>query len=74
MADEETLADPGEQIHLPGPTYLPALTAFGITVALCGLLVAWWMTAVGLLVTLIAVVRWVRETRSDIAELPLGDG
>ena len=74
MADEraaEAVPAPAEQIHLPGPSYLPALTAFGITIAICGLLVSWWMTGVGALVVVVAVVRWIRETREDIAELPL---
>jgi hypothetical protein len=28
----------GEQVHLPGATYLPAWTAFGITIALVGVI------------------------------------
>jgi cytochrome c oxidase subunit IV len=71
MADEHTLPEPTEQIHLPGPSYLPALTAVGVTVAICGLIVSWWMVGVGLLVAAVAILRWVRETREDIAELPL---
>jgi hypothetical protein len=68
---DETVPEPAEQIHLPGPSYLPALVAAGITVALCGVIVAWWMTVVGLIVTLVAVIRWIGQTREDIAELPL---
>lgn len=68
---DQKLPEPTEQIHLPGPTYLPVLVALGVTVALCGVLVAWWMVAAGLIVTVVAIFRWVRETRSDIAELPL---
>lgn len=71
MADRSTVPEPAEQIHLPGPSYLPALTGLGVTVAICGLIVSWWMVGVGLLVTVVAVVRWVGETRDDIAELPL---
>ena len=71
MADEHRLPEPTEQIHLPGPSYLPALTALGVTVAICGLIVSWWMVGVGLLVTAVAILRWVGETRDDIAELPL---
>lgn len=71
MADERAIPEPAEQIHLPGPSYLPALTGLSITVAICGLLVGWWMVGLGLVVTVAAVFRWVRETREDIAELPL---
>jgi hypothetical protein len=61
----------GEPVHLPGPSFLPVLTAFGITISLVGLLLTWVITAIGLLITVITIVRWIRETRADIAELPL---
>ncbi len=61
----------GEAIHLPGPTYLPIITAVGITIAVVGIVQSWVIVALGLLITLVAVVRWVRETRQDIGELPL---
>jgi hypothetical protein len=32
---------------------------------------SWIIVAIGLLITLFAVVRWIRETRQDIGELPL---
>ncbi|MEX0993237.1 MAG: cytochrome c oxidase subunit 4 [Solirubrobacterales bacterium] len=59
-----------EEIHLPGPTLLPLATAAGITVSLVGLIVSWWIVAFGVLVTLIAIVRWVRTVRGEIAKLP----
>jgi hypothetical protein len=63
---------PGEAVHLPGPSYLPALTAFGITLALVGIVVTWAITGIGVLITVVAVWRWIRETREDMSELPLG--
>ena len=62
---------PGEAVHLPGPSYLPALTALGITFTLVGIVVTWVLTGIGVVITLIAVIRWIRETRQDISELPL---
>ena len=62
---------PGEAIHLPGPSYLPVLTALGIAIALVGIVITWPLVAIGVLIALIAVVRWVRETREDISGLPL---
>lgn len=62
---------PGEAVHLPGPSYLPVLTAAAITVTLLGLLLSWVIVAAGAVVTLVAIVRWVRSTREDISELPL---
>jgi hypothetical protein len=60
----------GEQIHLPGPSLIPLATAAGITVTLVGLILAWWITAAGLVVTAIAVARWIAAVRDDIASLP----
>jgi hypothetical protein len=62
---------PGEAVHLPGPSYLPVVTAAGITLAVTGIVLSWVMVVAGALITLVAVVRWIRETREDIAELPL---
>jgi hypothetical protein len=61
----------GESIHLPGPTYLPIITAVGVTIAVVGVVQSWFIVAIGGLITLFALVRWVRETRQDIGELPL---
>jgi hypothetical protein len=62
---------PGEPVHLPGPTYLPVIVAFGVTLMVAGVVITWLISAVGALITLIAIVRWVRETREEIGELPL---
>jgi hypothetical protein len=69
---DEGVPPPGEAVHLPGPSYLPALTAFGITLALVGIVVTWVITAIGVVITVVAIARWIRETREDISELPLG--
>ncbi len=61
----------GEEIHLPGPTILPALTALGITLLLVGVTTFIELTVIGGLITLYAVVRWIKETRREIDELPL---
>jgi len=61
----------GEQVHLPGPTYLPAWTAFGVTIALVGVLMSWVIVGIGAVITVVAVARWIREAREDIAHLPL---
>ena len=78
MAEDERIhtggpeASPaGEAIHLPGPTYLPIITAVGIMIAVVGVVQSWVIVGIGVLITLFAVVRWVRETRQDIGELPL---
>ncbi|HEX2126551.1 MAG TPA: cytochrome c oxidase subunit 4 [Thermoleophilaceae bacterium] len=76
MADEVRVsgaeAEPaGEAVHLPGPSYLPVITAFGVSVAVVGVVVAWFLVVIGVVIALVAIVRWIRETREEMAELPL---
>ena len=61
----------GEQVHLPGASYLPAWTALGITIALVGVLLGWVIVGIGAAIAGVAIVRWIRETREDMAQLPL---
>ena len=62
---------PGEAVHLPGPSYLPVLTALGVALALVGIVITWVLVVIGAVVALVAVLRWVREVREEISELPL---
>jgi len=61
----------GEAVHLPGPSFLPVLVALGLTLAITGVVSSPILVGLGVGITLRSVVRWIRETRRDIAELPL---
>ena len=61
----------GEQVHLPGATYLPAWTALGITIALVGVIMTWVIVGIGAAIAAVAVARWIKEAREDISQLPL---
>ena len=61
----------GEQVHLPGATYLPAWTALGVTIALVGVIMNWVIVGIGAVIAAYAVIKWIGETREDIARLPL---
>jgi len=61
----------GEEIHLPGPSILPVLTAVGITLALVGVTTFIEFTVIGVILTVVCVWRWIKDTRHDIDELPL---
>jgi hypothetical protein len=61
----------GEAVHLPGPSFLPVIVAFGITIAVVGVVLNWVMFGIGVAITVVAIVRWARETREDVASLPL---
>ncbi len=62
----------GEEIHLPGPTALPIVCAFGLTMMVVGTTVGpdFIVSIVGLIVFIVTVVMWIRDTRRDIDELP----
>jgi len=66
----------GEEIHLPGPSIQPFLLTVFITMVILGLTITWFLTIVGGIGVVAVLVRWIADTRRDIAELPLehGDG
>jgi hypothetical protein len=69
--EHEPAPPPGEAIHLPGPSYLPALTALGITLGIVGVVISVVVSAIGVAITVVSIVLWIRDTRKDISELPL---
>ena len=70
-ARQDGVPPAGEEIHLPGPTALPFVLALATTIALVGVTTSWAVVAVGVFVMLLVIVRWIKDTRRDIAELPL---
>jgi Flp pilus assembly protein TadB len=66
------LPPPTEEIHLPEPSYLPVVLAFGVTLAIVGVVLTWVLVVIGALIFLISLLRWIRQTRTEMAELPLG--
>jgi hypothetical protein len=63
----------GEEIHLPGPSILPALTAVGLTLTLVGVTTYIEMTVAGIIITIVCVLLWIRDTKREIDELPADD-
>jgi hypothetical protein len=61
----------GEEIHLPGPTIVPALTAIGITLALIGFTTYIELTIAGGVLVVGCVLAWIKSTRAEVDELPL---
>ena len=61
----------GEEIHLPGPSILPVLTAIGVTLALVGVTTSLILVIGGSVLTLGCVGRWIADTRREVDELPL---
>ena len=76
MAEETRLPreapdPPGELIHLPGPSYLPVATAAGLAIAICGIVINIIMVVLGAVIALVAIWKWIGETRREMSELPL---
>jgi hypothetical protein len=76
MADEVEQPDgalppPTEEIHLPEPSYLPPVMALGITLIVVGIVIGLPVVVVGAILFLVTLVRWIRQTREEMGELPL---
>lgn len=72
LQSSDSVPPAGEPIHLPGPSYIPVIVAAGIAVALVGIVLNWVVFGIGLTTAILAIARWIRDTRREIADLPLG--
>jgi hypothetical protein len=69
---EHTAVPPaGESVHMPAPSALPLINAAALAFAIVSITIHWAFVAVGLVVFLITAIRWIGDTRREIAELPL---
>jgi len=69
---EPTGAPPvGEEVHMPAPSALPLINAAALATAIVALTISWWVVGVSMLVFIGTTVRWVRDVKRDIADLPL---
>lgn len=71
---EKQVPPAGEEIHLPGGSLQPLLLTIGITVALIGVTFSVVLVIGGGLLALWTLVRWIGDTRREIAELPASHG
>jgi hypothetical protein len=71
MSRDPDIPPVGEEIHLPGGSIQPLLLTVGITMALVGVTTSIVLVIAGSVLALWTIVRWIADTRRDIAELPL---
>lgn len=71
LTHDPDVAPAAEVVHMPEPSYLPVVLAFGMLLALGGILMNTVISAIGVIIVLVALFRWVDQTRRDMAELPL---
>lgn len=50
-----------EHPHVPGPSLWPAGFAVGVVVLLVGIVVSWWISGVGAVITVVFAFLWVRD-------------
>ena len=60
----------GEEIHLPEGSLQPLGLAVFITIALVGVTTTWILSIVGAIGAIWVIVRWVRDARHELGELP----
>lgn len=51
------------EIHLPSPSYWPIILAFGMTLIAVGVVSTIFISLVGIIVLLVAIVGWTWENR-----------
>jgi hypothetical protein len=71
QTDLTTLPPAGEEVHMPEPSALPLINAASLAIAIVSITLSWWLVGAALIVFLATTVRWIRDVRRDIANLPL---
>ena len=66
-----TVTPVGEQIHMPAPSILPLINAFGLALAIVSITLTPVLVVAGLIIFLVTAVKWIGDTRREIADLPL---
>jgi hypothetical protein len=67
---EQQTPPAGEEIHLPGPSLIPFMSAIGITLIVVGTTITFILSIIGLIVFVVTTVIWIRDTRRDVDALP----
>jgi hypothetical protein len=60
----------GEEVHMPGPSVIPFISAIGITLIVIGTTIDWIFTGIGLVIFILTTIRWIADVRRDVGELP----
>jgi hypothetical protein len=61
----------GEEVHMPAPSALPLINAAALALAIVSITLSWYLVAFGLIIFVATSIRWIRDVKRDIAELPL---
>jgi hypothetical protein len=61
----------GEEVHMPAPSALPLINAAALAVTIVSITLSWYLVAFGGIIFIATTIRWIRDVRRDISELPL---
>ena len=71
QADLTNLPPVGEEVHMPEPSALPLINAASLAFSIVSVTLSWWLVGAGMIIFLATTIRWIRDVRRDIANLPL---
>ena len=71
LEDHGSVAPVGEEVHMPAPSALPLINAAALALAIVSITLSWYLVGFGLIIFLATAIRWIRDVRRDIDELPL---
>ena len=69
--DNGTVPPVGEEIHMPASSIIPLVNAAALALAIVSITLSWYIVIFAGIIFLWSTVKWVGDTRRDIAELPL---
>ena len=69
--EQNPVAPVGEEIHMPAPSIIPLINAAALALAIVSITLSWYIVVFAMTIFLWSTVRWIADTRRDIAELPL---
>ena len=69
--DNGTTPPIGEEIHMPAPSILPLVNAAALALAIVCITLSWVLVATFGFLFAVTTIRWIADTRRDIAQLPL---
>jgi hypothetical protein len=71
IEEDGTVPPIGEEIHMPAPSIIPLINAAALALAIVSITLTWYLVIFGGIIFLWTTVRWIADTRRDIAALPL---
>lgn len=71
LDDNGLVAPVGEEIHMPAPSIIPLINAAALALAIVSITLSWYIVIFAGIIFLWTTVRWIADTRRDIAALPL---